>query len=61
MNVTGDYTNTAELTASDNVDPDSTPGNGALSEDDMDSIDTTPIPVSDMEINMLVDNMTPYF
>ena len=60
VNVSGDYSNTAEVTAADNLDPDSTPANGDLSEDDMDSISTNPIPVSDMEMNMTVDNMTPY-
>ena len=60
VNVSGDYSNTAEVTSADNVDPDSTPNNGIASEDDMDSVITTPIPVSDMEINMTVDNMTPY-
>ncbi len=60
VNVAGDYSNTAEITAADNFDPDSTPANGIATEDDQDTIDTKPIPVSDMEINMVVDNMTPY-
>ncbi len=33
----GTYTNLAEVTASDQLDPDSTPGNGAPEEDDRDS------------------------
>jgi len=37
VNVSGDYTNIAEVTLSDNLDNDSTPGNGDLTEDDMDS------------------------
>jgi uncharacterized repeat protein (TIGR01451 family)/gliding motility-associated-like protein len=60
VNVSGDYSNTAEITAADNLDPDSTPANGIATEDDQDSIITDPIPVSDMELNMVVDNMTPY-
>ena len=60
VNVAGNYSNTAEITAADNFDPDSTPNNGLATEDDQETIDTDPIPVSDMEINMVVDNMTPY-
>ena len=36
VNPTGVYTNTAEVTASDNTDPDSTPNNGVTTEDDYD-------------------------
>ncbi|MGI9530677.1 gliding motility-associated C-terminal domain-containing protein [Lutimonas sp.] len=60
VNVSGDYSNTAEVTSADNLDPDSTPNNGDVTEDDMDNVITNPIPVSDMEINMTVDTMTPY-
>jgi uncharacterized repeat protein (TIGR01451 family) len=35
----GSRTNTAEVTASDQFDPDSTPGNGVPEEDDQDSVD----------------------
>jgi len=38
----GDYNNTAEITASDQVDPDSTPGNVNVTEDDYAAQATTP-------------------
>jgi len=60
VNVSGNYDNTAEVTAADNLDPDSTPANGIATEDDQDTIIVTPLPVSDMEMNMTVDNDTPY-
>ncbi|WKK65806.1 gliding motility-associated C-terminal domain-containing protein [Lutimonas zeaxanthinifaciens] len=60
VNVTGEYENAAEVIASDNFDPDSTPANGIASEDDQDSVSTTPQPVSDLSMNMTVDNATPY-
>ena len=56
---TGVYTNTAEVTASDNTDPDSTPNNGITTEDDYAEEGTTPIPVSDVSITKTVDNSTP--
>ena len=60
VNVSGNYDNTAEVTAADNFDPDSTPANGIATEDDQDTINVTPLPVSDMTMNMTVDNDTPY-
>ncbi|MDY7395984.1 gliding motility-associated C-terminal domain-containing protein, partial [Aureibaculum sp. 2210JD6-5] len=57
VNPTGNYTNEAEVTASDNTDPDSTPGDG--SDDDYASVSTTPNPVSDLSITKAVDNATP--
>jgi uncharacterized repeat protein (TIGR01451 family) len=59
VNVSGDYFNSAEVTASDNSDSDSTPGNGDASEDDQDSAGVTPNPVSDLELSKVVDNTTP--
>ena len=59
VNVAGDYTNVAEITAADNTDNDSTPGNGDLTEDDMDSSTVTPNPVSDIELTNVVDNGSP--
>ena len=59
VNVSGDYTNVAEVTASDNLDLDSTPNNGDVTEDDYDSISTNPVAVSDLEMNKTVDNATP--
>jgi uncharacterized repeat protein (TIGR01451 family)/gliding motility-associated-like protein len=57
---TGEYTNVAQVAASDNLDPDSTPGNGILTEDDQDNAGTNPIPVSDLELSMSVDNLNPF-
>ena len=59
VNSSGNYVNIAEVTGSDNFDSDSTPGNGNLGEDDMDSITPTPVAVSDMELTMTVNNPTP--
>jgi LPXTG-site transpeptidase (sortase) family protein len=42
VNISGSYTNYAEITASDVVDPDSTPNNGSTDEDDDDSVTVTP-------------------
>jgi LPXTG-site transpeptidase (sortase) family protein len=42
VNVSGSYTNYAEITAADQVDPDSTPNNGSTTEDDDDSVTVTP-------------------
>ena len=50
VNVTGNYSNIAEVTSSGNTDPDSTPGNGVTTEDDYDSVTTNPVSVSDLEI-----------
>ncbi|NPA71952.1 MAG: DUF11 domain-containing protein, partial [Gammaproteobacteria bacterium] len=45
VNPTGDYTNAAEVTASDQTDPDSTPGDGAG--DDYDVVSVTYVPFFD--------------
>jgi LPXTG-site transpeptidase (sortase) family protein len=42
VNISGSYTNYAEITASDVVDPDSTPNNGSTNEDDDASVTVTP-------------------
>ena len=60
VNPVGTYTNTVEITASDNFDPDSTPGNGITTEDDYATIDVNPIAVSDLEISKTVDNSSPF-
>uniref|UniRef100_UPI000E4AB1E4 DUF7507 domain-containing protein n=1 Tax=Aureibaculum luteum TaxID=1548456 RepID=UPI000E4AB1E4 len=57
VDATGNYTNTAEVTASDNTDPDSSPGDGAG--DDYATVNTTPVAVSDLSITKAVDNLTP--
>ena len=60
VNPTGNYTNTVEVTASDNADPDSTPNNGDIAEDDYASIGTNPIAVSDISLLKAVSNDTPF-
>jgi len=59
VNPTGNYTNIAEVTASDNTDPDSTPNDGVVGDDDYDSILTNPIPVSDLSVTKGIDNNSP--
>lgn len=47
-----EYLNAAEIMTSDQIDPDSTPGNGITTEDDYDSIAVTPVIVqADLSIN----------
>ncbi|MEM7065778.1 MAG: DUF11 domain-containing protein, partial [Cyanobacteria bacterium P01_B01_bin.77] len=56
----GTFTNTAEVTASDESDPDSTPGNGNAAEDDQDSVDlTVALPGADLSLTTAVDNAAP--
>ena len=43
VNAQGDYTNVAEITRSEQADPDSTPGGGPVTEDDYDSVTVIPI------------------
>ncbi|PHR68973.1 MAG: hypothetical protein COA67_11890, partial [Lutibacter sp.] len=60
VNASGDYTNTAEIMTSDQEDPDSTPGNGVATEDDIDTIDTIiPIPLVDISVTKVIDNLMP--
>ncbi|KAF2338486.1 PKD domain-containing protein [Flavobacterium tistrianum] len=60
VNTTGNYTNSAEITASSQPDPDSTPNNGVTTEDDYAEASTTPIPASaDLSLNKTVSNPTP--
>ncbi|WP_406683381.1 gliding motility-associated C-terminal domain-containing protein [Seonamhaeicola sp. MEBiC1930] len=56
----GEYTNVAEVTGSDQFDPDSTPDNddGDQSEDEEDSFTVTP-QTSDLSINKTVSDATP--
>ena len=54
----GTLTNTAEVTTQDQVDVDSTPGNGVAAEDDQDSAAVTP-PESDLSLTKSVDDPTP--
>ncbi len=54
----GDKTNTAQVSAADQVDPDSTPNNSNPSEDDQASVTVSP-PVADLSLSKTVDNATP--
>ncbi|MDQ6473090.1 gliding motility-associated C-terminal domain-containing protein [Flavobacterium sp. LHD-80] len=59
VNATGNYLNTAEVTASNQPDPDSTPNNGVTTEDDYAEVLTTPIPTSaDLSLTKTVNNST---
>ena len=70
-NASGAYTNLAEVTAADQDDVDSTPGNGvdtdgdgdlvddAGDEDDGDGAEVVPSQVIDLELDKSVDNQTP--
>ncbi|PTS94828.1 hypothetical protein DBR27_17485, partial [Flavobacterium sp. HMWF030] len=60
VNPTGDYLNTAEVTAADLPDPNSTPNNGNTTEDDYSQATTAPVSaVSDLSIAKTVSNNTP--
>ncbi|MCG3158533.1 MAG: hypothetical protein DKINENOH_05177 [bacterium] len=62
VNATGNYTNVAEVTASDQNDPDSqpdpTPDNDTPTQDDEDSETVTPTPVADLSLVKTVNNPT---
>lgn len=59
VNPSGDYFNKAEVIASQNYDPNSEPDNDSLFENDQDSAGTTPLPASDLELDLQVDNAVP--
>lgn len=68
VNGSGDYTNIAQVSTSDQVDPDSVPNNNVPTEDDQDDAtvtptnNPTPTPVpgdADLSLNKEVDNTTP--
>lgn len=62
VNPTGDYHNIAEIYASNELDPDSTPNNNVSGEDDISSVLLTPVPaVADLSIEkkVLNNNLTP--
>ena len=54
-----EYTNTAQITASDQVDPNSTPNNNNPSEDDQDAVTLTPTQNVDLAITKQINNATP--
>jgi uncharacterized repeat protein (TIGR01451 family) len=55
----GDYDNVAELTAANEFDPDSTPGNNDPTEDDQDNAPITPTVFADLSLDKTVDNPEP--
>ncbi|KAF2335290.1 T9SS type B sorting domain-containing protein, partial [Flavobacterium nitrogenifigens] len=60
VNATGNYVNVAEVTASSQPDPDSTPNNGVTTEDDYATATVTPnAQVADLSLTKTVDNTTP--
>jgi uncharacterized repeat protein (TIGR01451 family) len=59
VNPTGNYNNVAEITASDNDDPNSTVNNGILAENDQDEQNTVPIPSADLLLTKMVDDEFP--
>jgi uncharacterized repeat protein (TIGR01451 family) len=59
VNAAGEYSNTAEITAADNLDSDSTVNNHVPEEDDQDSVGATPQPASDLSLSKSVDNDSP--
>ena len=58
VDTVGTKTNTAQVTASDRLDVDSTPNNDVLAEDDQDEALVTP-QVADLSLTKAVDNPTP--
>lgn len=58
VNAATSQTNTAEITASDQFDPDSTPNNGVTTEDDLASILLTPT-AADLSLAKTVSSATP--
>lgn len=59
VNATGNYVNSAEVTTSIQLDPDSSPGNNILTEDDQDEQSTTPRAVTDISVTKIADNLSP--
>ena len=56
---TDKYLNTSEITASDNTDPDSTPNNGDVSEDDYSEVLVTPASIIDLSLAKEVNVLRP--
>ncbi|WP_192938325.1 gliding motility-associated C-terminal domain-containing protein [Flagellimonas hadalis] len=59
VNATGEHFNVAEVIASNNYDPNSTPNNNNVFENDLDSAGTTPVPAADLMLELMVDNGFP--
>jgi uncharacterized repeat protein (TIGR01451 family) len=51
VNASGVYTNSAQVAAANEFDPDSTPGNNSTTEDDDDSVTPAPRPIADLGID----------
>ena len=49
----------AQVTASDNFDPDSTPGDDSTTDDDDDTVALTPNPVADLRLEKSVNDGAP--
>jgi uncharacterized repeat protein (TIGR01451 family) len=60
VNASGPYTNTAQVTASDQFDPNSTPNNNVPTEDDQATVTLTPgAALTDLAVTKTVSNPTP--
>jgi uncharacterized repeat protein (TIGR01451 family) len=59
VDAAGIYNNIAEVTAANEGDPDSTPGNGNPAEDDYAEQATVPTPNADLSLTKTVDDPTP--
>ncbi|WP_157766126.1 T9SS type B sorting domain-containing protein, partial [Aquimarina aggregata] len=59
INTLGNYINTAEVTAVNEMDPDSTPNNDVLEEDDQQEVQVLPRVITDISINKEVDVLNP--
>jgi uncharacterized repeat protein (TIGR01451 family) len=55
---TGTYTNAAEVWKSDIFDPDSTPGDGVITQDDYATLTVVPVPIADLRVTK-TDNPDP--
>jgi uncharacterized repeat protein (TIGR01451 family) len=56
---TGPYANTAQVSAANETDPDSTPNNSDPAEDDQATVTPTPGTSADLSVTKTVDNSTP--
>ncbi|UMB62260.1 DUF11 domain-containing protein [Lutibacter sp. A80] len=60
IETTGSHTNYAEISGSDNIDPDSTPGNDSINEDDDASVTIGGNPLVNISLEKTINNPTPY-
>ncbi|MCP4542818.1 MAG: DUF2341 domain-containing protein [Chloroflexi bacterium] len=59
VNAAGDYSNYAQVSASNEDDSDSTPGDNSTTDDDDDTQSVTPNPIADLSLDLDVTNTTP--